>query len=54
MQEQGTEFLIKAITAKENRKRLKKLFLGAILLNITGFAFMYAMIYTMLFIDKMF
>lgn len=45
MQEQETSFLIKAICAKENRKRIKKIFLGAILLNVGGFAFMYAILY---------
>lgn len=55
MQEQENGlFLIKALCAQENRKRIKKLLLGAILLNIGGFAFMYAIIYTMLFIDKLF
>ena len=54
MQEQETSFLIKAICAKENRRRIKKLLIGALLINIGGFAFMYDMIYTMLFIDKMF
>lgn len=55
MQEQESGlFLIKALCAQENRKRVKRLLLGAILLNIGGFAFMYGIIYTMLFIDKMF
>lgn len=58
MQEQETSFLIKAICAKENRRRLKKLFLGAILLNVGGFTFMYAILYGALalndFLDKIF
>ena len=55
MREETTEqFFIKALCAKENRKRIKKLLFGAVVLNVGAFSFMYFIIYLMLWIDKYF
>ena len=55
MNQESTEYMIiKSITSKENRKQLKRLFLGAFLLNVGGFTFMYLLFYIMLWINQLF
>lgn len=51
MQRENSELiLIKAICSRENRKRLKKLLLGALLLNVAGFSFMYLTMYGFMYL----